>query len=72
MEKPFHEIVRAVCGEQSFLEFVKALIADRERSAKAEKQRQSDPYMPEKFMNSPARQPWWQCRLSSTVDGDEL
>lgn len=43
MDKPLHEIADAVCDEKSFLEFVNALIADRERAVKAEKQKPSRP-----------------------------
>jgi hypothetical protein len=47
MDKPLHEIAGAVCDEKSFLEFVKALIADRERAVEAEKRKPSSPYGPD-------------------------
>ena len=42
-----HEIAGAVCDEKPFLEFVKALIADRERAVEAEKRKPSSPYGPD-------------------------
>jgi hypothetical protein len=41
MNKPLHEIAAAVCDKKSFLEFVNALIVDRERAIEAEKQKPS-------------------------------
>ena len=47
MDKPLYDIADAVCDEKSFLEFVKALIADRERAIEPEKQNPSTPYGPD-------------------------
>ena len=38
MDKPLSELADAIRDEKSFLEFVSALIADRERAIEAEKQ----------------------------------
>lgn len=47
MDKPLYDRADAVCDEKSFLEFVKDLIADRERAIEAEKQNPSTPYGPD-------------------------
>jgi len=47
MPNPLNEIAEVVCDEKSFLEFVNALIDDRNHAIKAEKQRPSSPYGPD-------------------------
>ena len=47
MDKPLNHIADAVCDEKSFLDFVNALIADRERAIEAEKQNPSSLYGPD-------------------------
>jgi len=46
MDKPLSELADAVCDDKSFIEFVVALIRDREHSVEAEKQNPSGPYVP--------------------------
>jgi hypothetical protein len=46
MDKPLSELADAVCDDKSFIEFVVALIRDREHSVEAEKQNPSSPYGP--------------------------
>jgi hypothetical protein len=47
MEKPIGKIADEVCDEKSFLEFAKALEADRRRAVKAERLNPSNPYGPD-------------------------
>ena len=47
MNKPLHEMAKAVCDEKSFLEFVNALIDDRVSAVKAEREKPSSPYGPD-------------------------
>jgi hypothetical protein len=47
MDKSLAEFANQVCDEKSFLEFVRALAADRERAIEAEKRNPSIPYGPD-------------------------
>jgi hypothetical protein len=47
MDKPLSELEDAVCDDKPSLEFVVALVRDREQSIEAEKQNPSSPYGPD-------------------------
>jgi hypothetical protein len=47
MDRDLTDVADAVCDEKSFLEFAKALIADRERAVQLEKTNPSSPSGPD-------------------------